>query len=389
MVVYLLDLPPCFLYNNIYDREKGESKMLKYTELFHKLIGMRIKNYRKIYKVKQGDIEIDSSAISKIENGRVDPKKNPNFICGGHMVQILNIIPVSPTELIWGQKEDKELFLKLITLAILLNDGITDKHDNDISPFYNIPFETWIRKEWEYAPTIIEQTLQNLEEAQDKYGFFINEKTYDLYSLLKPEFSKEYEALSNLMLQTLNHDYEYSKLFYRHLINYTNNTSDADNKMELLLENLVLHKGTYAPFILDKNGVDYPVFIYAFNKFWDKVKESYLDYFEQQICSYGDSYLLSNGLKHFNNDFFQHIFTSPDFIYLNQRISIFSEYLDSEAALSSLNMRLEIISAIHENKSDQTRNEKLLDIIYPTKALINYLKEHPTKDLINYLKENL
>lgn len=362
---------------------------MKYTDLFHKLIGMRIKNYRKIYKIKQSDIEIDSSAISKIENGRIDPKKNPNFLCGGHMVQLLDIIPVSPTALIWGKKEDKEFFLKLVTLAILLNDGIKDKHGNDISPFYNVTFEAWVHKEWEYVPMKIEQTLQNLEESQDKYGFFINEKTYNLYSLLEPEFSEEYESISNLMLQTLNHDYEYSKLFYRHLINYTNNTSSADNKIESLLENLVLRKGTYAPFILDKNGIDYPIFICAFNKFWDKVKESYLNYFEQQICSYDDSYLKTNGLKYFNNDFFKHIFTSPDFMYLNQRISIFSEYIDSEAALSSLNMRLEIISAIQENKSDQARNEKLLDIIYPTKALIDYLGEHPTKDLINYLKENL
>lgn len=362
---------------------------MEYTKLFYKLVAMRIKNYRKLLKLKQGDFEIDSSTISKIENGRVDPRKNPYFICGGHMVQLLKKIKISPTELIWGQKEDKEFFLKLITLAILLNDGITDKQGNDISPFYNIPFESWIHKEWEYAPMKIEQTLQNLEEAKNRFGFFIDEKTHTLYSLLKPEFQQDYELLSNLMLQTLNHDFEYSQHFYRHLINCTNNTSFEDNKIELLLQNLVLRKGTYAPFILDKKGVDYPLFICTFNKFWDKVKESYLEFFEQQICKYDDSHLRSEGLKYINQDFFHRIFTSPDFIYLNERISMFSEYTDTEAILSSLNMRLEIISAIQENKSDQARNEKLLDIIYPTKALIDYLKNHPTQDLIEYLKKNL
>ena len=354
---------------------------MEYTNLFYKLIALRIKDYRKKYKIKQKDIEMDNSTLSKIENAKIVPKKNPYFISGGHMVQLLDKIPISPTELIWGQKEDKEFLVKMITLAILLNDRIENKQGKDICPFYSGEFEEWIRKEWEYAPMIREQMLQNQQEIQNEYGFFVNKKNYDLYYLLKTEFSQEYELLSNLMLKILNHDYQYSIHFYSHLINYKNNTSTNDNKMELLLKNLVLYKGTYAPFILDKNGVDYPMFICSFNKFWDKVKESYLEYFEQQISIYDDSHLISNGLKYVNGEFFNKIFTSKDFITLNEEVSRFSEYTDAEAILSSLNMRLKIISAIQENKSEDLRDEQLLDIVHTTKDLIEYLNKHSINDL--------
>lgn len=362
---------------------------MEYTNLFYKLIALRIKDYRKWYKIKQKDIEIDNSTLSKIENAKVIPKKNPYFLSGGHIVQLIEKIPVSPTELVWGQQDDKEFFLKLITLAILLNDKVEDKHGKDYSPFYNIPLVTWVHKEWENNLIMKEYALHNLEETKDKYGFFIDEKAYNLYKLLNPEFSAEYEFLSNLMLQKLNHNYEYSKLFYRHLVNYTKNTSIDAKQIELLLHDLVLRKGTYAPFILDKYGVDYPLFICTFNKFWDDVKETYLDYFEQQICQYDDSHLLRNGLKYINKDFFKQIFTSKDFISLNEEFSMFSEYTDAEAVLASLNMRLEITSAIQEVKSGQQENDKLLEVISITKDLVDYLSSHSIDDLKAYLKANV
>lgn len=54
---------------------------------------------------------------------------------------------------------------------------------------------------------------------------------------------------------------------------------------------------------------------------------------------------------------------------------MFSEYTDTEAILSSLNMRLEIISAIQENKSDQARNEKLLEL-FKSKSIKNLPKRN-------------
>lgn len=346
--------------------------MIEYTKLLHTLIGLRIRNYRKTHKMKQTEIDIDNSTLSKIEHGIIVENKNRDFINKRQIGKLLEVFEqTTATELIWGNEQDKELFLKLIIIAILLNEETKDKRGNDFSPFYCISFEEWVRKEWNYMPQKIEQILNNSEEAIEKYGFFINETNYKFYDLLNTTFSEDYEMISNLILQQLNHDYRYSKYFYRHLINYANNTFREASSLRTFLENFVSYKGSYAVFILDKNGIDYPQFIRAFNKFWDSVKADYISYFNHCISIFDDTHLKANGLKYVTNDFFREAFTSNDFIKLNQQHANLLEHTNTEATISSLNMRLEFISAIQQSKKDINEDDIISDTISATKGYLD------------------
>ena len=254
---------------------------------------------------------------------------------------ICNYFNITVSELIWGTEREKEEFAKMIVLALLLNDKA--------NAFSNLHLSEWIEKEWNYDHFQREHIQADMKDAEKKYGFFANPGNYAMYERLQPDFDKDYERISNLILKQLLKDYDFSRKFYSHLTSWSYLLTDAPGAVESVLKDFILSKGSYALLILDKNGIDYPKFILAFNKFWGRVRDDYMQFFNKKLFV-GDEVLLGKGMKGIQNQHFHNVLTSPEFIELNERLLLLDEYTDDEAIMSSLNMRLTMITEIQREK---------------------------------------
>lgn len=344
--------------------------MLDFTTLLYKNIGMRIKELRnKNHLLQTAIYYIDTSILSKIENGKAIKSKNPYFLNSSQIKVLCDTFQITPSELIWGNEAEKKDFIKMIVIAILLNDEANAFHESSLTQ--------WIEKEWDYSPAKQEQAKKNFAETERNFGFFVNSKNYSLYELLNPMFDENYEQLSNLILKQLIQDYNFSRHFFFHLINYTNNAEKSPDKLKKLLENFIINKGSYALFILDKKGIDYPEFVLAFNKYWKRVECEYLQFFEKNFFI-GDDELLQKGLKDIQNIRMNEIITSSDFIDLNKKLSLLEEYTNEEAILSSLNIRFTLISALlTENSSYKQLSPDFLNSYSQIQAcLLEQLKNY-------------
>lgn len=341
--------------------------MRNYKALLYKLIGARVRDYRLknkegkkpkkgLHRWSQVNIDIDTSILSRIENGKADKRKNPYFLNGTQIGTLCDAFKISEAELIWGKEEEKKSFIKLCIISILINDN---------NPaFFDGTFEEWVKEEWSYNP-IEQKKLSNLAAIDQKqFDFFINKENSTLYSLLDVSFEKDYEMLSNIMLHTLVQDSNFSERFFDHLINYTNNVSNEENSIEALLRNFITYQGSYALLILDRGGIDYHRFIKAFNKFWEALESDFMQYFDKKLFSI-DIKFSDVGLKPLSNQFFHEIFRSQEFIELNKQTLLLSEYIEKDSIISSLKMRFKMMHAIQVNRYSETQDTSLIEFMRP------------------------
>lgn len=327
-------------HGNILVYRKGVDSMLKLEKQIYKSIGNRIESIRKQQHKTQKAIElIDSGTLSRIENGKIVSDRNPNFMNSSNVFAISRGLKIKPNELIYG--DIKIPLIKMIVLAIL-----TNCKDN---PFMNLSYDEWLNEYWCH-----DLSKQNeLRENKTEYEFFISRENYKFYESMNVDFHQEYETVSNLILKQILQDYEFSKYFWRHLFNYFSClVKNEPHKYEELIERFILNKGVYSLIIYDIEGINYPNFIVAFNKFWNKVEKDYVEFFDKYIF-FEDDELLKNGLKNFSDEHIHNVLASKDFIELNERLLFLAEYKDEEAILSSLNMRFEMIKKLREERQNE------------------------------------
>ncbi len=332
--------------------------MLNFTGLLYGSIGSRVKAMRKSRKESQERFcyhtlqnQINISALSRIENGINDKHKNPYLLSATQIEILCEYEKIKPSELIWGDGNEKESFIKMLILAILMN---SDK----INPFENKELEEWAALETKINPNW-ENELSRDERIQylkDTYGYFINSTNANGYRMLKNRFEPAYEKLSNLILKLLLTDYTFSSSFISHLIRYTQNMAEIQqettqtNSIKRLIRHFVTNKGEYSVILLDNKSKDYALFITAFEKFWNRYKNIYLEYFTKNLFSLiDDTEGARNNLKYVQNPVFHSVFTANEFIQLNEELLLLSDYDDSNSILTNMNFRLQLQQAMQMN----------------------------------------
>lgn len=356
--------------------------MLNFTQLLYKNIANRIKVYMQEHNMSQVTLSactgIDSSAISKILKSKTSEKKNPYLLSSSQIEEFSNQMKISPYELIWGTREEQEEFIKLIIIALLMNDG-------EINPFETKPFEEWLRLEilvnskFEEEKRNTISTEETTSYLNKKYGYFVNNSNSEKYDLIKNQFDYEYEKISNIILKLLLGDYEFSSKFIDHLINYNNNLDSirACNEkininhyesIRLLIEDFITNKGAYGNIVIDNKSNSYYLFISAFNKFWDRVKDKYIKFFKDNLFS-----IIScdpnekNSMKKLKNNDIHKIVKSQSFIQLNEELLLLSEYDNEDFILSNMNLRLQLqcniqIALFYEKTDDKYFSQCLSNI---------------------------
>lgn len=336
--------------------------MLNFTELLYNNIGSRVKAMRKSRKESQERFcyhtlqnQINISALSRIENGKNDKHKNPYLLSSTQIEILCEYEKIKPSELIWGEDGEKEDLIKMLILAILMN---SDK----INPFENKELEEWaafetkINPNWENEMKNELSQDERMQYLKDKYGYFINSANANYYQMLDNHFDPAYEKLSNLILKLLLTDYKFSNGFISHLINYTQNmagirqeTTQTDS-IKGLIRDFVTNKGEYSVILLDNKSKDYSLFITAFEKFWNRYKNAYLAYFDENLFSLIDDTVgARNDLKFIQNPDFHSAFTANEFIQINEELLLLSDYDDSNTILTNMNFRLQLQQAMHMN----------------------------------------
>lgn len=336
--------------------------MLNFTGLLYGSIGSRVKTIRKNRKESQERFcyhtlqnQINISALSRIENGKNDKHKNPYLLSATQIEILCEYEKIKPSELIWGNDDEKEDFIKMLILAILMN---SDK----INPFENKELEEWavfetkINPNWENG---IVNELPNdriMQHLNGTYGYFINGVNAKCYQMLDNHFEPAYEKLSNLILKLLLTDFKFSSGFIFHLIHYTQNRTGIRQKttqtdsIKRLIRNFVTNKGEYSIILLDNKSKDYSLFITAFEKFWNRYKKTYLAYFDKNLFSLiDDTEKARNDLKYLQNPDFHSVFTANAFIQLNEELLLLSDYDDSNSILTNMNFRLQLQQAMQIN----------------------------------------
>lgn len=359
--------------------------MLNFTGLLYSSIGSRVKAIRKSRKESQERFcyhtlqnQINISALSRIENGKNDKHKNPYLLSATQIEILCEYEKIKPSELIWGTDDEKESFIKMLILAILMN---SDK----INPFENKELEEWAALETKINPNW-ENELSHDERIQylkDTYGYFINSTNANNYRMLENRFEPAYEKLSNLILKLLLTDYKFSSSFISHLIRYTQNMAGIQQKttqtdsIKGLIRHFVTNKGEYSVILLDNKSKDYSLFIAAFEKFWNRYKNIYLEYFAENLFSLiDDTEGARNDLKYVQNPDFHSAFTTNEFIQLNEKLLLLSDYDDSNSILTNMNFRLHLQQAMQMNlladgKTDMTFLQCLNKIRSTTSEQIN------------------
>lgn len=350
--------------------------MNDYTSMLYRMIGRRFRERRKKAKMTQADFmpTLDTTIVSKIENGKAEKKRNPHFLNNGKIQDICAFeeLDITPYELIWGTEEEKTELVKIWTLSVLLNSCK--------NPFKDCTFEQWLMDEWIYDPG---REKDNIPLMVEKYGYFISPERYGLYGLLKTEFDNDYERISNLILKQLMLDYQFSKKFFFNLIPII--VKYQGIPIEKVIENLILNKGNYADAIFDSLDYGYVQFILAFHAFWNRTAEQYLAFFEEHLFGNGDT-LLKEGMKNINNDRIHNLFICPEFIEMNERLLYLPEYTEPEAIFASLDFRLKLIGQIREPLLDMADDyEEIHPFDFSFRSIKDSFEEN-VKDYFAYLK---
>lgn len=354
--------------------------MMNYTNLLYCDIGNRVKKYRNTpqkksqtkFCLKNMNNQIDIATLSRIENGKADKNKNPYLLSIAHIEILCNFITIpqkiTPTELIWGTEQEREDFVKLIILAILMNS-------DSINPFENKTVEDWFKNETMILPFFEKEKRDLLSDDEfeyylkDKYGFFLNSDNYYRYEKFENKFNKDFEKISNLILKLILQDFVFSKKFIQQMINFTNHTVNSYNDINddnvnksdgirKLIENFVTNKGEYSIIILDNKSNNYHIFITAFNKFWNKYREHYMKFFNDNLFLKTEELLPDkNPLKILNNKYINEMLISKEFIELNEDLLLLSDYVDNDSALSNMNFKFMLQGALQENLFIEEKND--------------------------------
>lgn len=123
---------------------------MNFERMIDSMLAGKIKKARKSLKMTQEQfcekyeiqVSIDKYRLSNLENGRRNKKKNPHFLTESYIEFFADLLGLSTKEFLFGIKEDKERFVKLILLNIFMNgDTQGAKKDNpqiELTPIFDI-----------------------------------------------------------------------------------------------------------------------------------------------------------------------------------------------------------------------------------------------------------
>lgn len=222
---------------------------IAYTELMYKLIGKRVSK-KKVEKFTdesgkqmsldkicdaasdKGILNLDAAILSRIQKGKAETQKNPYLLTNKTLKSLLKLFDIEEYELVWGNEDEQELFIKMLLLAILCNgtecpipcivkdDGtIVDKFDKNDVPNYRIrrlngklnPFYQTLNDFYLFTNhTEKDAYSKRMLEARN---FFTQNEYYQLYELLNVQYDPELQDLSDALFRLMLDNFEFTKVF--------------------------------------------------------------------------------------------------------------------------------------------------------------------------------
>lgn len=418
---------------------KKKEETLNFQKAMYENIGKRCRKQREAKSITQKKLQekldnrISERLISAIENGNADKERNPYLFPKEMVKPFCDALGSKPEILIWGTQEERENFVKIILLAVLMNgvkyggkivnpffysdDYIelfqwADKQSVDNEDlraylsgvcliiqngeninkdtvlnrphcFYQQADPNGIRYKWvDFDSSInMPEILSNQERADNaekisvdelhskvqnyfkkKYGFFFDSDNFSTYEKIKTNYIADYDKLSNLLLAQILNEPIFAQSFMERLAvriwNQTNFRQSYSEDTDLNIDAFIMGKGQYGNIALDYKGINYPKFINAFNKFWEKKKETYMKFFDLNVFQ---KYHENIWLKAFNDQFFHNLLCSPEFIELNQQSTNLDVYYDKDAVIAQQFIRSIIQESLAKiritSRSDESEKE--------------------------------
>lgn len=317
--------------------------MLQYRNYVFKNIGSRIKEARKIKKETQEEfsnnliqyyINMDRWRLSSIEKGKAVKRNNPHLLAKDHINGISEYMGCKPKELVFGKKEERNNFVKLVLLGIIMNG---DKHyytneiinpfidikkaDEDTEEFFRLAElniideslikqleELYVKKNDSNYLEISELLINDCINYYKEYYEFFSEPTYyqNMKYLLPNIFSKELEISANLLVSLLFSNSKFAVEF----MDGRFNSDKISLKTNENFINLIENKGQFGGFAIDWKEMGYPVFTKAFNEMWERNGDLFITYFENNLFNID---IEETGLKHLDDENFHSLITASDF----------------------------------------------------------------------------
>lgn len=378
--------------------------MIKCTEYLYKRIGARIRNKRKERHLTQVYFypAIDTSILSKIENGKAITGKNPYLLNSCQIDSLCHFFKCDAYQLIWGTKEEQENFAKILLLSIMCNGEPTGdrEHHQSINPFcyFESTYDLFM---WAFEQNGIPAKLKDsiryaidqldaqkkdseikipydsskisVDELRNKidlhfsesYGFFYNKENFDIYTTLDVHYDSAIEKISDSIFHLLLTDYAFTERFAdyapRAILNQDTvksfmSTKNRTNENEIhnekffnsRIEEFLIHPSHFIGIAIDKKILNYCYFVGAFNNLWEKHKETFMNYFNKKIFSNSD--IIENGLKKFKNTDFYAILTSDELFQLCNNTKTLEEYMSSESILAKNFFRISVQEAVSRHE---------------------------------------
>lgn len=315
------------------------------------------------------DAGIEVSDLSAIINGKIR-KKRSSFMTSKEAGKICGAMGMGLYDFVWGTEEEREVFVKLILIAILANGAKTCPLRYDSEPsedffdwadkqqvltkelrteisiyrevawmFENYPSESRVfgeakkfaskeeaNKEREARKAELHHHLVTF--FSEKYGFFYNKRNYEGYTRLCGSYAPKLEYISNHLLR--HHLLSYPKLaesFLRRFAVRTMNSSTSPSRARDAIGKYLRYRGRYGDLLLDYGEYDYCLFVNAFMRFWVLFGNSYCGYFNRKIFS-----LINQNvdLKNFKDKKFSCVIEGNHFLRFVQNNTIPDEYGDPE-----------------------------------------------------------
>lgn len=119
--------------------------------------------------------------------------------------------------------------------------------------------------------------------------------------------------------------------------------------------NLFMSLNSCGDSLIDFKEYEYVYFIKAFNKFWKKNKDAYLQFFNSNL--FEDQKLLESGFKYFQNEAFDNLIKSDEFDRLNRKLLIDEQLSSNEAILSALYFRTDIAMRFEMDKLENENED--------------------------------
>lgn len=334
--------------------EKDEEYTPQVTKLLYPMIGYRIRQRRHDLHKPLDEIAIemgiDYTLLSRIERG-ITTSKNPYLLSAVQISAISQYFGEDAETLIWGSNTEKTRLMKILCLAIIMN--------GNTNPFRDENIEAWIDKQNPETRTIFHS---DEERSKRTCNFFVNPQNYADYKRLQMEYSEEYTLISNLILKQLLLDSDYWGCFFAYL---RDNSSFAADNFQKSAKEYLLNEGNYLSFLQSEKN--YPYFVLAFDRYWERVQYEYIDFFEKNIFTSSDK-LQERGLREVSNQQFHDAIISHEFDKLNEWLLISAENFDDNAVNASTWQRHTIFAMAHKEDENLFPNNIEEDVANPAQS---------------------